>query len=110
MACLKFELKDISRYQLQYPLTRSDSNLYMFTDSPLEAAHLTVDLIDSDSESFTFKRAFSGIPGAIVGFLSLTPDVGNVNVYLESLTATGGVVKTSAPVTARVVIHALYNP
>jgi hypothetical protein len=110
MACFKFELRDISRYQLQYPLTRSDKNLYMFSNSPLEAAHLTVDLVDSDSKTFSFKKAFSGIPGAIVGFLSLIPDVGNVNVYIESLTPSGGVVRTSAPVTARVVIHALFNP
>ena len=110
MACLKFELKDISRYQLQYPLTRSNDNLYMFSNSPLEAAHLTVDLVESDSVSFSFKQPFSGVPGAIVGFLSLASDVGNVNVYVESITPSGGTVRTSAPVTARVSVHALYNP
>lgn len=110
MACLKFELKDISRYQLQYPLTRSDQNLYMFSNAPLEASHLTVDLVESDTGSFTFKKPFSGTPGVIVGFLSLSPDIGNVNVYAESITPIGGMVRTSAPVTARVVIHALYNP
>ena len=109
MACLKFELKDISRYQLQYPLTRSSENICMFSNSPLEAAHLTVDLIDSDQAQFKFKRPFTGIPGVIVGFLSLSPDIGNVNVYVESLTTEGGIIKTSAPITARVAVHALYN-
>ena len=110
MACLKFVVKDISRYQLQYPLTRSEDNRYLFANTPLEAAHTSVDLANASSASFTFRRPFSGTPYVVVGFVSLSPGSPNVNLYTESVTATGGVVRTSAPVTGKVAIHAIYNP
>jgi len=109
MACLRLELIDVGRYQLQYPLTRSDDELYMFGSGPFEASYLDLSLDESDEQTFTFKRPFSGIPKIIAGFASLTPSVGNVNVYVESVTKTGGVVKTSAPITGKIILHAIYN-
>ena len=110
MACLKFVLKDISRYQLQYPLTRSDDNQYLFASEPLEAAYTSVELVDADSATYTFDKSFSGTPNVVVGFVSLTPGSPNVNLYAETVTATGGIIRTSAPITGKVAVHAIYNP
>lgn len=110
MACLKFVLKDISRYQLQYPLTRSDDNQYLFASEPLEAAYTSVELVDADSATYTFDKSFSGTPNVVVGFVSLTPGSPNVNLYAETVTATGGIIRTSAPITGKVAIHAVYLP
>lgn len=110
MACLKFVLKDISRYQLQYPLTRSDDNQYLFANAPLEAAHTSVELVDADSATYTFNRPFSGTPNVVVGFVSVSPDSPNVNLYAETATETGGTIRTSAPITGKVAIHAVYLP
>lgn len=112
MACFKLQYKDTSRYQLQYPLTRGDDNLYVVADTPLEASYQFLKLQDTDAASFTFDRPFTGIPHVVAGFVALSPLIGNpsVNVYVESVTATGGVVRTSAPVIiAAVAVHAIYT-
>lgn len=110
MACLKFVLKDISRYQLQYPLTRSDDNQYLFASAPLEAAYTSIELVDADSATYTFSRPFSGTPNVVVGFVSVSPGSPNVNLYAETATETGGIIRTSAPITGKVAIHAVYLP
>lgn len=110
MACLKFVQKDISRYQLEYPLTRSDNNRALFASEPLEIGYTRVSLEDSDSSSFTFSRPFSGTPNVVAGFVSLDPGAPNVNLYVESVTDSGGVLRTSAPVNGQVAVHAVYNP
>lgn len=110
MACLKFVLKDISRYQLQYPLTRSDDNQYLFANEPLEAAYTSVELVDADSATYTFRKAFSGTPNVVVGFVTVAAGSPNVNLYAETVTATGGIIRTSAPITGKVAVHAIYNP
>lgn len=110
MACLKFVLKDISRYQLQYPLTRSDDNLFLFSNEPLEAAVTSVEMNNASSATYTFSRPFSGTPNVVVGFISLSSGSPSVNLYAETATETGGVIRTSAPVTGKVAIHAVYLP
>lgn len=113
MACFKLDLKDMSRYQIQYPLTRadkvSDDNTYLISDEPLEASHLSVDFINTDTAQFQFKRPFSGTPTVIAGFFSNNVSIGNASVYVESISPAGGTIRTSAPVTARVIVHAIYN-
>lgn len=112
MACFKLQSKDISRYQLQYPLTRGDDNINIFSDTPLEVSYQFLKLQDTDTASFTFDRPFSGVPHVVAGFVALSPLIGNpnINVYVESITNAGGVVRTSAPVViAAVAVHAIYT-
>lgn len=109
MSCFRFVLKDISRYQHQYPLVRSDTNLYLFSDGPFEAGYVSVPLEAADQASFVFRKPFSGVPNVVAGLRVLDGSSPNVNVYVESVTATGGVVRSSAPVTGIVVVHAIYT-
>jgi hypothetical protein len=109
MSCFRFVLKDISRYQHQYPLVRSDDNLYLFGSGPFEAGYVDVPLEMASQASFVFRRPFSGVPNVVAGFRVLNGGAPNINVYVESVTETGGVVRTSAPVTGVVVVHAIYD-
>ena len=110
MSFLKLELKETSRYQLQYPLSKVGSDLFITADSVLEASQQTIDISGTDQVSFTFEKRFSGIPQVIAGLVANNNQVPVVNVYVESVTETGGVIRTSAPVdTAFVAVHAIYT-
>jgi len=107
--CFKFIEKDLSRYQIEYPLTRYKYNNSLTGDKPLEISYLTVDLVNSDTASFVFLEPFSGVPNVILGLVTVTDDIGNVNVYTESVSKTGGVLRSSAPITAKVAVQAMYT-
>lgn len=110
MAFLKLELKETSRYQLQYPLSRGNEDLFITADSVLEASQQLVELAGTDQVSFTFEKAFSGMPQVVVGLVAKNGLAPIVNVYVESLTESGGVIRTSAPVDeALVAVHAIYT-
>lgn len=109
MSCFRFVLKDISRYQHQYPLVRSDDNLYLFGSGPFEAGYVSVPLESASQASFVFRRPFSGVPNVVAGLRVLDGSDPNVNVYVESVTASGGVVRASAPVTGVIIVHAIYD-
>jgi hypothetical protein len=69
--------------------------------------YLMVDVTQSDTIPFTFNRAFSAAPSVVANFVSLNTLVGGVNVFVESVSSTGGVIKTSAPISGRVSIQAI---
>lgn len=106
--CLKLVPLDLNRYQIQYPLKRSNKKTRLIGDKPLEMNYLLIDLVDSDTATFSFSEKFSNTPNAIAGLVTPSGSIGNVNVYISDLTSTGGTVKTSAPVTAKVIIQAIY--
>lgn len=112
MSCFKLELKDLSRYQLQYPLSDPDSRTFIaLSDTPLEASYQLVAIQDSDQATFTFKRPFTETPQVVAGLVKLSSlvPIPSVNVYVESVTKEGGIIRTSAPVlVAGVAVHAMY--
>lgn len=114
MAHISLQLKDVSRYQIEYPLSNPDSKslLSILSNSPLEASYTTVVIQDSDQAEFTFDKSFTNTPSVIAGLISLSESspAPSVNVYVESVTKSGGVVRTSAPVTsASIAVHAIYT-
>lgn len=110
MSFFKLQIKDMSRYIIQYPTSNPGPKLFeVFSAKPLEASVQTVDILGTDQVTFSFERSFTSVPVAIAGFVSLNSSVAGVNVYVESVTRTGGTVRTSAPVdSAKIAIHAVY--
>ena len=110
MSFFKLQRKDVSRDIIQYPISNPGSKLFeVFSAKPLEASVQTVDIVGTDQVSFSFERSFTSVPVVVAGFVSLSSAVAGVNVYVESVTRTGGTVRTSAPVdSAKIAIHAVY--
>lgn len=112
MACFNLEKKDTSRYQIQYPTSNPDpKTLGVRSDTPLQASYQLVLLQNTDQGSFTFEKKFDGTPTVVAGFVSLSSLLQNpgANVYVESVTPEGGVVKTTGPVVVgAVAVHAIY--
>lgn len=106
--CLKLEPLDFNRYQIQYPLTRANKRYRLTGNKPFEMGYILVDLVESDSATFSFTEKFSGVPNVMAGLLTVDNGVGNVNVYTTAVSPTGGTLKTSAPITATVVVQAVY--
>jgi len=106
--CLKLRPIDLNRYQIQYSLTRPDKRYRLTGNKPFEMGYILVNLVESDTANFSFTEPFSGVPNVMAGLLTVDNAVGNVNVYTLSISPTGGVLKTSAPITATVVVQAVY--
>ena len=106
--CLKLDLLDLNRYQIQYSLRRSDKKSRLVGNKPMQIDYLTVQLTNSDTVDFSFTKTFPAVPNAIAGLLTNSESVGNNNVYISSLSSTGGTVKSSSPITAKVIVQAVY--
>lgn len=106
MAHFNLEKRDISRYQIQYPTNGNENkNLYALSDTQIEALCQKNVIENSDTVSITFTKAFSDTPTVVAGFIGSS----NVNVYVESVTKEGCVIRTSAPVDlGEIAIHAIY--
>ena len=110
MSCFRFETIDLNRLQKYYPINDPNATKLLFTSAPFEMSYMMIDITENDSVSFKFKRPFSGAPNVVANFVSLNSAAGNVSVYVESVNKSGGVIRTSAPITGRVSLQAVYIP
>lgn len=110
MSSFRFKLIDLNRLQKTYPISNLESLSIVLSDKSLEMSYMMVDIAESDTVSFEFEKPFTGVPSIVANFVSLNSVVGNVSVYVESVTKSGGVIKTSAPTTGRVSLQAIYIP
>lgn len=106
MSYFNLKYTDVSRYQIEYPLKQlGRKNLHVLSDTKMEASHQNIILENTDTVSFAFEKSFSDTPTVIAGFVGNS----NVSVYVESVTKSGGVIRTSSPVDfGEVAIHAIY--
>jgi hypothetical protein len=79
----------------------------LVSDSPVEILYKVIDISESDSVTLSFDSPFNSIPNVIAGFVSLSVSVGNVNVYVETVTKAGCVIRTSSAVTGKIAVHAI---
>lgn len=68
----------------------------------IEILEESVRFVGTDSVSITYS--FSKIP-----FITATSILDNVNVFVESVTASGCTIRTSAPITGNVHVHIIGN-
>lgn len=110
MSCFRFKTIDLNRVQKYYPISDPSATQLLFSNTPFEMGYLMIDVADSDIVNFTFTKPFSAPPSIVANFVSLNTVSGNVHVFVESVTATGGVIRTSAPATGRISLQAIYIP
>lgn len=110
MSCFSLKSIDLNRLQKFYPLSNPQASSLLVSNTPFEMSYMMISLEGSDTATFTFKKSFSGIPNVVANFVSLNTIVGNVHVYVESVNKSGGTIKTSAPITGKVSLQAIYIP
>lgn len=108
MGCLRVKLRDLGRYQKKYSLVRNEPVLKLISDRSIEMETLIVDIIDSDQVTVNFTVPFSEIPAVVANIMTQSSNVGSVNVYAFSVNKTTAVIKTSAPITGKISIQAIY--
>lgn len=134
MACTRISLRQLGRKK--YPLVRNIPRFELVSNTGFEIESLIVDIVNSDSITVVFDKPFSSTPSVIanlvtytapppappapppppppgpitvivVPFLGYPGELGNVNVYVESILLDRAVVRTSAPITGKIHVHAM---
>lgn len=104
MACSRVNLRQLGRKK--YPLVKNLPRFKFVTNTGFELESLVIDIINSDTAIATFDATFSEIP-SVVANLVTSSELGNVNVYVESISTTQAVIRTSAPITGKLHVHVM---
>jgi len=108
MARVRFKLRDVSRNQKKYPIVNSPPVYKLVSDNLVEIENQIVDITDTDQVTVTFSKAFTGSPAISAILITDSAAVGNVNVYVGSVTTTSAIIKTSAVITGKISVQAVY--
>lgn len=106
MGCARTSL-GTARLKKKYPLVRNIPKTVYATDVNAEVENLLLEISNSDVLTVTFGTPFSGIPNIVASFISSSP-VGAVNVFVETASKTGAIIRTSAPATGLISVQAMY--
>ena len=108
MACNRVRVADLGKYRKKYPLVRNLPKTVYVSNTEPEIENIIHDVVTlSDTIVINFSTAFSGIPSVIANFISIS-DIGNVNVYVSSISTTAVTVRTSAPIIGKIALQAIY--
>jgi hypothetical protein len=109
VACTRLRLRQLGRKK--YPLVRNIPRFELVSNTGFEIESLIVDIVDTDSVTVLFDSPFSSIPSVIANVVTVTSppifELGNVNVYVESIALDRAVIRTSAPITGKIHVHAM---
>lgn len=105
MGCTRVRLRQQGRKK--YPLVRNIPKYEYISNTNFEIESLIIEMLDSDTMNVIFETPFSSVPSVVANFI--TPlEAANVNVYVESTSPLGATIRTSAPVTGLLHVHAMY--
>lgn len=108
MACNRVRLGDLGKLRKKYPLVRNLPRVVLVSNTEPEIENIIYDVISlSDTIVINFSNQFSGIPSVIASFISPN-SYGNVNVYVTNISISSVTVCTSAPVTGKIIVQAIY--
>lgn len=106
MTCNRTRLRDLGRKK--YPVGARTLPRYQFiSNKNIEIENVIIEFLDSDTSTLVFDKPFSGIPSVVANFVSVG-SLPSVNLFVESILTDKVVIRTSAPVTGQVHVHAMY--
>lgn len=106
MGCTRINLRSLGRKK--YPLVRQNTpRLAYITGTVLELESVIVDIQDANRVVVTFETPFTATPSVVASIITQAP-VGGANVYVESVSTTGAVIRTSALTTGKIHVHAMW--
>ena len=106
MAKLRFKIRDQSRFQKKYPLTRHLPKTRLISDQVFEMETHTINVSNSDTLTMEFEAAFSQVPNVVATLLSSDSATGDVNVWVSGVSTTQCTINFSASVVGQVMIQA----
>lgn len=104
MGCTRVSLRSLGRKK--YPLVKNLPKFKFVSNTGFELESLIIDIIDSDTAIATFDAPFLIAP-SVVANLVTSSELGNVNVYVESISTTQAIIRTSSPVTGKLHVHVM---
>jgi len=104
VGCSRIKLRQLGRKK--YPLVRNLPRYEFISNTGFEIESLIVDITNSDTITVIFDKPFTEMPTAVANLVTAT-ELGNVNVYVETVTVNQVVVRTSVPITGKIHIHAM---
>jgi len=108
MAKTVFKRRDRNRYRKVYPYIRKAPSYQYCSDKETEIEIGEVVFTNSSVETFTFTTSFASVPiVTAISYDSSSNGSADVNVYIDSITTTAVILRTSAPFTGKVQFHAI---
>lgn len=106
MSCTRVNLRSLGRKK--YPLVRQNTPRLVYVSATnFEIESLIVDFLEESQVSITFEVPFTQTPSVVASLITQDP-VGGPNVYAESVTPTGAVIRSSTPITGKIHVHAMW--
>jgi hypothetical protein len=105
MACNRTRVRNLGNKK--YPTVRTLPRHEFISNKNLELENVIVELLETDTKTVIFDKPFSGAPSVIANFVSNLP-LPNANVFVESISTSQVIIRTSAPVTGQVHVQAMY--
>jgi hypothetical protein len=106
MSCTRINLRSLGRKK--YPLVRQNTpRLVYLSKTDFEIESIIVDILESDSVTVTFDKPFTATPSVVAAVITQDP-VGGANAFVETVTPNFAVIRTSAPTTAKIHVHAMW--
>lgn len=106
MGCARINLRSLGRKT--YPLVRQNTpRLVYMSGTDFEIETLIVEIIDDNRLEVVFEKPFTQTPSVVASLITPSPS-GGPNIYVETATPNGAVIRSSANVTGKIHVHALW--
>ena len=106
MSCTRVNLRSLGRKK--YPLVRQNTpRLVYVSGTDFEIESLIVDFLEESQVSIAFETPFTQAPSVVASLITQDP-VGGPNIFVESVTPIGAVIRSSTPITGKIHVHAMW--
>lgn len=106
VSCNRTSLRRLSKKK--YHIVPVRKNERYASNKNFEIENIIVEVLESDTVTVTFKEPFTEKPNVVANFVTISGD-SNVNVYVDSVTKTQAVIKTSSVITGQIHVQAMYS-
>jgi len=108
MAQLTMRLVDDARYSKNYPIVGQIKKPRYLANKELIMENILVNIIQAHEVTVSFEKPFPAAPAIAADFYTDSQPAGSVNVYITNVTTTSVTIETSADVTGKISIQAVY--
>lgn len=106
MSCNRTHIARLGRKK--YGLVNNlQQNIQYVTNNNIEIESIIVEMLESSEKTVVFDTPFSGKPSVVANFVTVSGEP-NVNVYVDAITKSQAVIRTSAPITGQIHVHAIF--
>ena len=108
MAQLTMRLVDDARYSKNYPIVGQTIKPRYLANKELIMENILVNIVQAHKVTVAFEKPFPAVPAIAADFYTDSQPTGSVNVYIINVTPKEVTIETSADVTGKISIQAVY--